>query len=221
MNSMKTFDSHSGFTLVEMIVALAVFSIVITISVGALLMLIVTNQQLQAEQSVMTNLSFALDSMTREIRTGTHYFCGVTNSRTAAIGGHNGSYKIFKDSEDLSPMGSDTRDCHDGRGGLDIQGIAFVEGGQSITNAPDTRIVYFFDENDHKLYRRISGGDSQSIVSSGIFIEDAEFFVTGSDPQTEGDDTQATVTIYIKAREASSTVPYELQTTITQRTLDI
>jgi prepilin-type N-terminal cleavage/methylation domain-containing protein len=218
MNSMKTFGSQSGFTLIEMIVALAVFAVVITISVGALLMLIVTNQQLQAEQSVMTNLSFALDSMTREIRTGTRYFCGAGNSRTTAIAS---MYQIFSDGEDLSSMGENTRDCYDGRGSLDIQGIAFIEGGQSITNAPDTRIVYFFDEGDHKLYRRISGEAAQPIVSSGIYIEDAEFFVTGSDPRSDGDDTQATVTIYIKAREASSTVSYEMQTTINQRTLDI
>lgn len=215
---MKSFRSQSGFTLVEMIVALAVFSVVVTISIGALLMLIVTNQQLQAEQSVMTNLSFALDSMTREIRTGTRYFCAEGPNRNAAIDGH----QVFRDSEDLVGMANDTRDCHDGNTlAQDIQGIAFIEGGQSITNAPNTRIVYFFDADEHKLYRRISDGDAQSIVSSGIYIEDAEFFVSGSEPQSDGNDAQATVTIFIEARDASSTKPYQMQTTITQRTLDI
>lgn len=218
MSRMKTFTSQSGFTLVEMIVAMAVFSIVMTITVGALLMIIVTNQQLQSERTVMTNLSFALDSMTREIRSGTRYYCGDANNRSVSVGG----YRIFKDGENITSMSDDAKDCHNGSNqNRNISGIAFLEGGQSITNAPDTRIVYFFDKNDHKLYRRISGGVAQSIVSSGIYIEKAEFYVTGSEPQTTNDNTQPTVTIYIMAREASSTIPYELQTTITQRTLDI
>ncbi len=208
-----------GFTLIEMIVALAVFSVIVTISIGALLTLIATNQQLQAEQSVMTNLSFALDSMTREIRTGTRYFCGAGGNRNAAIA----TYQIFQDNQDLSAMNDAARDCYDGRGVLDVQGIAFIEGGQSITNAPDTRIVYFFDEVDHKLYRRINGGVAQSIVSSGIYIENAEFYVTGSEPLESGENTQAAVTIFIEARDPSDTTgkPYRIQTTITQRTLDI
>lgn len=208
-----------GFTLIEMIVALAVFSVIVTISIGALLTLIATNQQLQAEQSVMTNLSFALDSMTREIRTGTRYFCGAGGDRNAAVSGH----QIFRDNQDLSGMNDATRDCYDGRGVLDVQGIAFIEGGQSITGAPDTRIVYFFDEGDHKLYRRVSNGEAQSIVSSGIYIENAEFYVTGSEPLEDGEETQAAVTIFIEARDPSDITgkSYQIQTTITQRTLDI
>ena len=62
-----------GFTLIEMIVSLTLFSAVITIAVGAFLVLLAANKQLQEEQAVLTNLSFALDSMTREIITGTGY----------------------------------------------------------------------------------------------------------------------------------------------------
>ena len=64
-----------GFTLVELMVSLTVFSIVMTISVGTLLVLIDMNAKAQALYSATTNLSFALDSMTREIRTGYRYYC--------------------------------------------------------------------------------------------------------------------------------------------------
>jgi prepilin-type N-terminal cleavage/methylation domain-containing protein len=79
----RPFYKQAGFTLIEMIVSLGVFSVVVTTAVGAILVLVNTNLQLQSEQSVMTNLSFALDTMTREMRTGFKYFCDArpgTNS---------------------------------------------------------------------------------------------------------------------------------------------
>ncbi len=74
---MKLLPIHTqrGFTLIEMIVSLGIFSIVSTMTVGSLLVLISGNQQLQGEQNAMTNLAFAIDSMTREMRTGSSYVC--------------------------------------------------------------------------------------------------------------------------------------------------
>lgn len=211
-----------GFTIVEMIVSVAVFSVVVTISVGALMVLIGTNEQLQSEQSVMTNLSFALDSMTREIRTGTHYFCNSRNNFSA--GGPNSMFNNGNNVDTV--LGDDTQDCHNGNNsGHRLQGIAFREGGDSVTGSAE-RILYFYDEDEGKLFRRVGDGDAQSIVSSGIYIEHAEFYVTGSAPQDAGaggDDVPAMVTIYIQAREKDDpeTKTYDIQTTVTQRVLDI
>lgn len=65
-----------GFTLVEMIVAVFIFSIVMLIAVGALVSIIEANRKAQNVKSVMNNLNFALDSMTRAIRVGGTYDCG-------------------------------------------------------------------------------------------------------------------------------------------------
>lgn len=216
---MKNFSQH-GFTLIEMIVSLAVFSIVITVSVGALLVLVATNEQLQGEQSVMTNLSFALDSMTREIRTGTSYYCG------SAVG-FGGTGNIFSDSTNLDiALADKVGNCSNGNSlGHRLQGIAFVEGGNSITDGAD-RILYYFDRDTGQIYRRVGGGAAQSIVSSGIFISDMEVFVTGSKPLSSGgasSEEQAVATIFIEAREINDPTEktYQIQTTVTQRTLDI
>lgn len=64
-----------GFTLVEMMVSLVIFSIVMVISTGTLLVMIDINAKAQALYTSMTNVSFALDSITREIRTGHAYYC--------------------------------------------------------------------------------------------------------------------------------------------------
>jgi len=217
---MKRSSSQSGFTLIEMIVSLALFSVVVTISVGALLVLIASNQRFQNEQTVMTNLSFALDSMTREIRTGTNYYCDAQNSKNA---GPNGR-KIFRDGDDLDS--APVQDCYNGNSASRVyQGMSFVESGQSITGAADTKIVYFYDSDEQSLFRRVSGESAQSIVSSGIVITDAEFFVTSSAEldSASGDTRQPMVTIYLEAKDSNDATEkvYQIQTTVTQRTLDL
>lgn len=222
---MSSVYKQSGFTLIEMIVSLALFSSVITISIGALLTMIATNQALQSEQSVMTNLSFALDSMTREIRTGIHYYCASRPNYSAG-----GEEAIFADSDGQEGLGLKVNDCADGnKSGNDLQGISFSEGGDSVTGVATDRILYFFDNtggpNSGKILRKVGNGPAQSITSSGIQIVNAEFFVSGSKPQSAGGggkDDQASVTIFIEAKETdSSTDTYKMQTTVTQRTLDI
>lgn len=220
-------QSQAGFSLIELIVSLGVFSVVVTTAVGALLMLVAANDQLQGEQSIMTNLSFALDSMTREIRTGTSFFCDERNSYNAAP-----STNIFRNGNDLDAIINDDfptpyQDCDGGGNGAQrLHGVAFIEGGDSVSGVSE-RILYFHDAGAGQLFRRVGTGDRVSIVSSDIYIQDADFIVTGSTPQLAGGGNhydQASVTIYLIA-SASSTTPadewYHVQTTVTQRTLDI
>lgn len=62
-----------GFTLIEMMVAVALFSVVMLVSVGALLSLIDASRRAQGIQSVMNNLNVALDGMVRALRMGQGY----------------------------------------------------------------------------------------------------------------------------------------------------
>jgi prepilin-type N-terminal cleavage/methylation domain-containing protein len=71
--------TQKGFTLVEMIVAIFVFSVVMVISTGALVSIIGANRKAQSVKSVMNNVAFSLDSMTRALRVGTNYDCGVSS----------------------------------------------------------------------------------------------------------------------------------------------
>jgi prepilin-type N-terminal cleavage/methylation domain-containing protein len=219
---MIPFHRQSGFTLVEMIVSLAVFSTVVTISVGALLVLISSNEQLQNEQSVMTNLSFALDSMTREMRTGTYYYCDSAVNYSAG-----GPSNIFNSSNNQdSILGTSTQDCtgRPSNSTGNIHGVSFIEAGDSISGAAD-RILYFHERGTGQIFRRVGTGPAQSIVSSGIFISDIEFYVTGSEPLSENSSAldQPAVTIYIEARDVNEpdARQYRIQTTVSQRTIDI
>lgn len=211
--------NQSGFTLIEMIVSLAIFSIIVTITIGALLVLIASNQKLQGEQGVMTNLAFAMDSMTREIRTGTNYYCDAAQN-------DNGNFNIFNPANNIDAiLVNSTQSCASGRPDNRIyQGVMFTEAGDSITGAGN-RILYFFDQSsstNKMIKRRVGNGTAQPIVSSGLEIVDAEFFVSGADPLNGNVDFyQPTVTIHITAKELDNDKLYYLQTTVTQRTLDL
>lgn len=97
---------RAGFTLVEMVVSLAIFSIVAVVALGALVKIIDTNKKAQTLQSSITNLNFALESMSREMRVGTSYYCQMT--------GNYATLNPYIPYNGSSPMPS--QDCADGIG---------------------------------------------------------------------------------------------------------
>ena len=67
----------TGFTLIEMMVAVSIFAIVVMISMTAILSIVDSNRKAQSLKSVMNNLNFALETMTRSIKTGHGLQVGV------------------------------------------------------------------------------------------------------------------------------------------------
>ncbi len=75
-----------GFTLVEMIVSIAIFFIVVLVAMGAVLKTLDANKKSQAIKTVITNISFAFETMTREMRVGSKYNC-TSATENAIVGG--------------------------------------------------------------------------------------------------------------------------------------
>lgn len=96
MTPYYTFLKHKtlrGYTLLEMIVSVGLFSIIMLLATGAYFNLIESDRQARAVNDVVTNLSFAVDSMGREIRTGTGYACNQdTGNPNCPSGGTSFSY---------------------------------------------------------------------------------------------------------------------------------
>ncbi|MBI2888297.1 MAG: type II secretion system protein [Candidatus Liptonbacteria bacterium] len=65
--------AHSGFTIVEMLVAIGLFSIIVTIAVGGFARALRTQRQAQLLLAVNSNVNQALETMAREIRTGVEF----------------------------------------------------------------------------------------------------------------------------------------------------
>ncbi|MFM2340136.1 MAG: hypothetical protein RLZZ360_772 [Candidatus Parcubacteria bacterium] len=192
-----------GFTLVEMLVSLALFTIVATMSVGTLIVLIGSNTRVVGEQTSLTTLSFALDSMTREIRTGSEYYCDtVVQVGSAAV--YNSATAV--------------RNCLTG----DV-GFSFREAGDSITGGVGAkRIAYYFSNN--MIWRKVGANTPQPIITNDVVVTNARFVVSGANPLgTSANITQPTVTILIEAQASTtgSTKNFTLQSTVTQRSLDL
>ena len=198
----KNYHKHNrGFTLVELIVALGLFSIVSTISIGSLITLMDNNRQLRDDQAVITNVGFAFDMMTRDIRQGVDYYCN--------------SDVNFNDQNFIS----ETRDCENGREGANRHGVSFRPP-ETLIDGSDFRVAYYYDHHAETIMRRQGNSAPESIISDTLTVLDADFVVTDTAAFTGSGDRQPTVTIFLEVR-AEDGNEYRLQSTVTQRLLDI
>lgn len=67
-----------GFTLVEMIVVLGLFSFLMTLATGVLYSTQAISVKLQETQAILDNVNLSMDTMARDIRYGSNFHC--TNS---------------------------------------------------------------------------------------------------------------------------------------------
>lgn len=84
----------TGYTLVELIVAVGLFALVMMLASGAYLMMIGISRQTQSIATGIDNLAFALETMTRTIRTGTDYSCN-NNTGSSCPGDCTGGGTTF------------------------------------------------------------------------------------------------------------------------------
>jgi prepilin-type N-terminal cleavage/methylation domain-containing protein len=78
--SSKSHTTHrGGFTLIELLVSVTLFTVVMLVSVAAILSIIGGNKKAQAINSVVNNLNFAIESMVRDMKTGFIYKCPDNN----------------------------------------------------------------------------------------------------------------------------------------------
>jgi prepilin-type N-terminal cleavage/methylation domain-containing protein len=71
----RTKALSGGFTLVEMLVSVALFTIVMTIGLSVILSVVDGNKKTQSINSVVNNLNSSIDSMVRDMKTGIEYRC--------------------------------------------------------------------------------------------------------------------------------------------------
>jgi prepilin-type N-terminal cleavage/methylation domain-containing protein len=65
----------SGFTLIEMVVSLGIFAVVAVVAVGALIRVVGASKRAQTMQTAINNLSYVLDTISREGMVANNLFC--------------------------------------------------------------------------------------------------------------------------------------------------
>ncbi len=201
-------QKQRGFTLVELMVSVALFSIVVTVSMGTLITMIDANNKAQALYSVMTNISFAVDSMTRNIRTGNAYFCTNDESQISTTG-------MFSD------YSAHQRDCTSASGGRILLFTREADG---------KRAGYRYNQTDKSIeqFVKLNPDGSQvwlRITAADVIINKLEFnaYDTANTSAGANNFKQARVAIYIEgsvAGQRSSGAAFMIQTSVPQQIID-
>ena len=71
--------NEKGFTLVEVMVAISIFAIIVSVGIGALFNMSQAYAYSKAQQRITDQLNFVLENMMRELRTGSNYTCANAN----------------------------------------------------------------------------------------------------------------------------------------------
>ena len=191
----RTRSTSAGFTVIEMMVSVALFAIVMVVSAGALLSLAHANRKAQALQSVMNNLSTTLDSMVRSMREGSTFHCGT------------GNYTL-------------PQDCTSGN-----TTFSFEPNGGTASANDQRVYNYVPPSGTNKGYiqRSLNGGSTwMRVTAPEISITDMKFYVVGTTP---GDTVQPKAMIEIKGVAGGSDnrikTTFHIQATAVQRVLDL
>lgn len=73
-----------GFTLVEIIVSVGLFSVVMLVATSAYLSIITLDKEGRATNELVANLHFTIESMVRNVRTGVSYTCAGAGNGTCS-----------------------------------------------------------------------------------------------------------------------------------------
>ncbi len=90
---------EKGFTLMEVMVSVTIFTIIVTIGMGALITIFKTLQKTRADRQTIDSISFVMDTMTRRIRTGKEYTSSDAGGGIKFIDQENVSVSFYKDSD--------------------------------------------------------------------------------------------------------------------------
>ena len=186
---------NRGFTLIEVMVAVTIFSVVMTVALGSLLAMSESNRRAEALKSVINNLNFSLENMSRSIRTGYNYHCGTGGDLALPspqdCTGAGASYFAYRSAD-----GFNIAYCLDGTA-IKRQ---IVAGGVALSGS-------------------CNSSNFVPITSSEVLVEALQFVVIGA--QDIAIQPKTTILLSGSVRlQGAQTSRFDLQTSVTQRLYD-
>lgn len=184
-----------GYTIIETMIAISLFVIIIMAGMGALLNANLLHQKSKDMRSIIDNLSFVMEDMSRNLRTGYYYHC------------------INDGNVNVTATSDNTNSCPNGDG----KGISFV------SSNPISQWTYYISDSN-SIFKIVDGVSVQLTPDEIVIDSDSFFSVVGAEPPP-GDLQQPFVTIklsgeiIIPSKDVGS--PFSLQTSVSQRLIDI
>ena len=184
---------QSGFTLVELMVSLMIFIVVVLAAVGSLYTVNSASRKVQAMRSVLDNLSFAIESISRTVRTSNSVVCG-------------GSLNLSGNPN--CPFASQATNS-----------MLLVDSTIGETQLVEYRLGYYGSGNGTIQKRVQEGGiwtNWVSLTAPEINIQKFSFYVDGA---SSLDASQARVQVFVQgvAIAGGTTSPFAVQTYISER----
>ncbi|MDB5188744.1 MAG: hypothetical protein JWM92_342 [Candidatus Nomurabacteria bacterium] len=192
----RSSNAQAGFTLVELLVSLTLFTIVVTAAVGSLYTVNQASARVTAMRTVLDNLNFAMESMSRTIRTGSNIVCGGAG----ALGGPSCPF-----------------------GGSSSSGGSAISLQSTLGTAQTIQYQWVIDNTTQngeiQKCAIVNGGliNCVAITAPEINIQKMYFFVDGADP---ADNKQPSVMMIIQGVANAGTqniAPFAIQTLLSQR----
>ncbi len=193
-----------GFTLIEILVSVALFSIVMVMALGSLLSMSVAIRKAEGINAAVNNLGAAIDSVSRALRTGTRYHCGQTGTLTNPQDcmASPQSYLTFK-----AFGGTQVTYCLSGQG-------------SNVCNVNSSVLTCTGGSGTCQVLRQIGAGAFTPMTSPEVNITYLAFYVEGS---PLNDNLQPKVTTVVAGSvqvTASQSSNFNIQTAVTQRMFD-
>ncbi len=184
---------QQGFTLVEIMVSISIFTIIMTTGIGALVTITRSYQVSRTQAAVTNSIHFAMDSMVRDIRIGNAYYA-----------------------DDFTPLEEFPNAYNQ------LDDTSYVLNFMGIPERGHLRYTFDPDNVPYLVrYQSVDGEETEYPMLVGldtIEITNALFRVVGSDPN---DTIQPSVFIYLRGANTTSGADFVLQTFVSQRSLDI
>lgn len=87
-------SNESGLTMIELIVAIGIFGLVISVVIGIFVLAVISQRRVIAVRNVNDNMRFAIEAMSREIRTGKNFSSGAGQLSFVNANGESISYRL-------------------------------------------------------------------------------------------------------------------------------
>jgi prepilin-type N-terminal cleavage/methylation domain-containing protein len=191
-------ERTSGFTLLELLIAIGLFSILVAIAAGGYINALRTDREVSSLISAQSNAGSALEEIAREARTG-YLFChGV---------------------DDTAPSNCGLCTISVGEVGLPPTYPEWNCPELDFYNAGEEEVNYSLDNG---ALMRTSDGSSEAITGDNVDIKSLQFILQG---QLEGDSWNPRITIVMQVAPSSTdptlqTDVLNLQTTVSAREID-
>lgn len=182
-------------------IAVSLFIIIVMMGMGALLNANLLHQKSRDMRSILDNLSFIMEDMSRNLRTGYSFYCVVGNDTLANV--------------------------NTTKSGEDCWGVAFENQDGSPSN-PNDQWVYYIS-NDGKIFKATAGPYNNpanyiQLTPDEVVIDPVSgFSVLGASPVSSSDRQQPFVMIRLVGliTYKNITTPFSLQTSVSQRLIDV